>query len=97
MDKPGKESRHKILEHLEGVIRQLGCELRYEGLPGKGGLAKYGGKEYFIIHRELSIDEKIEVICGSLKAMDLSGIYLLPAVRKMLGEEGFGQDGHDDW
>ncbi|MEW6140826.1 MAG: hypothetical protein AB1733_21610 [Thermodesulfobacteriota bacterium] len=78
-----------LLEHLEDIARRLGVELRYENLcqglvRSEGGYCRLAGKPMILLNRRDSRDQKIRVLCKSLKKLDLQGIFIPPAVRKVL-------------
>lgn len=78
-----------LLEHLEDIARRLGVELRYENLYHgvvriEGGYCRVEGKPMILINRKDSRDQKIRILCKSLKKLDLQGIFIPPAVRKVL-------------
>jgi hypothetical protein len=78
-----------LLEHLEDIARRLGVELRYENLSqglvrSEGGYCRLAGKPMILINRRDSRDQKIRVLCKSLRKLDLQGIFIPPAVRKVL-------------
>jgi hypothetical protein len=76
------------LQLLEQFIAQLGYELNYVEMIGKGGIALYSGRKRFMISVFLTPEEKISVICGELKKMDLENTYLVPRLRKLI----YGED-----
>lgn len=78
-----------LLEHLEDIARRLGVELRYENLcqglvRSEGGYCRLAGKPMILLNRRDSRDQKIRVLCKSLRKLDLQGIFIPPAVRKVL-------------
>jgi len=77
----------ELLLQLEQLAEQLGYGISYADMPGKGGLVRLRGKGSFIINRSLATEEKIDVICENLRALDLGNIYLLPALRRRIYNE----------
>ena len=82
----------RMLEHLEEVASRLGIELRYEnlgqsGIRCEGGFCKVGGKSLILINRKDSQSRKIHILLKSLKKMDLNGIFVPPAVRKLIDQQ----------
>jgi hypothetical protein len=78
-----------LLEHLEEIARRLGVELRYENLYHgvvriEGGYCRVAGKPMILIDRRDSRDQKIRILCNSLTKLNLQGIFIPPAVRKVL-------------
>jgi hypothetical protein len=78
-----------LLEHLEQIANRLGVELRYEnlgigGIRSDGGYCRVSGKAMILINRKDSRRKKILVLAKSLKRLNLEGIFIPPAVRKIL-------------
>ncbi len=78
-----------LLEHLEEIANRLGVELRYEnlgqsGFRAGGGYCKLDGKPMILLNRKDSRRRKIRILAESLGRLDLEGIFIPPAVRKVL-------------
>ena len=78
-----------LLEHLEEIAYRLGVELRYEnlgqsGFRSVGGYCKLSGKSMILINRQDSRRRKIRVLAQALRKLDLEGIFIPPAVRRLL-------------
>jgi hypothetical protein len=78
-----------LLEHLEQIANRLGVELRYEnlgigGIRSDGGYCRVSGKDMILINRKDSRRKKILVLAKSLRRLNLEGIFIPPAVRKIL-------------
>jgi hypothetical protein len=78
-----------LLEHLEQIANRLGVDLRYEnlgigGIRSDGGYCRVSGKDMILINRKDSRRKKILVLAKSLKRLNLEGIFIPPAVRKIL-------------
>jgi hypothetical protein len=78
-----------VLEHLEEIALRLGVELRYEhlGLSGHrcdGGYCRLAGKPMILMNRRDSRRRKILILARSLAKLDLEGIFIPPAVRKLI-------------
>ena len=84
----------EILKHLESLAAALEVGIRYENLArgkpaiSKGGLCRIRGRPVIIVHKESCLEEKIELLAESLKRFDLSGRYVLPAIRELLEKQG---------
>lgn len=77
-----------LLKELEALILRLDIHVRYEHLTdAKSGLCKFKGTTYLIIDADAALDDRLRVLKGILSDLDLSKIYLPPAVREFL----FGQ------
>ncbi len=74
----------ELLEELEGVMQQLGIELRLEKGEFNGGLCRIGGRPVFLLNRKLAPSSRLRILCRHLSRLDLSTVYLLPAVRDRL-------------
>jgi hypothetical protein len=78
-----------LLEHLEQIANRLGVDLRYEnlgigGIRSDGGYCRVSGKPMILINRKDSRRKKIMILAKSLKRLNLEGIFIPPAVRKIL-------------
>ena len=74
----------ELFEELEAVMHTLGIELRQETGSFAGGLCRIGGRRVFLLNRGLSRSLQVQILCRDLSRLDLSDIYLLPAVRSRL-------------
>lgn len=89
---------HQVYEHLEILARQLGITVRYENLrdsdaPARSGLCKLKGRQVYIMDISSSLCERIRLLSLCLRQMDLDGVFILPAVRKVLeGAQGAGSE-----
>jgi len=75
------------LVELERLAERLGIEVRREQLPGRGGLCQIRGKRILFLASSLSVAEQVEVMAGALSEVDLTQVYLRPALRQLLGAE----------
>jgi len=78
-----------LLQHLEDIASRLGVELRYEnlgqsGVRSAGGFCRVSGRPMILVNRKDSRRRKILVLARSLKKLDLEGIFIPPAVRKLI-------------
>jgi hypothetical protein len=78
-----------LLEHLEQIAIRLGVELRYEnlgspGLRSDGGFCKVEGKPMILINRKDSRRRQIQILARSLQKLNLEGIFIPPAVRRVI-------------
>lgn len=72
------------LASLENIVSQLGIELRYEKGEFKGGVCRIGDKRMLIVNRALEPQQKISVITKELSQIDLSEVFIVPAIRKLI-------------
>ena len=79
----------EIQKLLEYALLRLGYDVQYELLDeGKGGSYRLREQKRVIIDSRLAPDEKIGILIDILKEMDTSGLYLPPAVRCLLDDDG---------
>lgn len=81
----------QLLSRLEGLAEQLKIPVRYaalatEELPGRGGLCILRGERRIIIERTLGYQEKARLLALGLAQFDLEGVFVLPAVRRVIEE-----------
>jgi hypothetical protein len=82
-------TENAILEHLEHIAEKLGIELRYEnlnaaGLHTPGGFCKLMGKPMILVNRNDSRRRKILVLAKSLNRLNLEGMFIPPAIRRLI-------------
>jgi len=80
---------YQVYEHLEILARQLGISIRSENLrdsdaPARSGLCKLKGRQVYIMDSSSSLSERIRLLSVCLSQMDLDGVFILPAIRKVL-------------
>lgn len=74
----------EVLLKLEEILNELGLELRWEEGDFTGGICRLGERKLFLMNRSLPTFEKIRVLCRDLSHADLSGIFVLPAIRERI-------------
>jgi hypothetical protein len=74
----------ETLSNLENIVTQLGIHLRYEKGDFQGGVCRIGDQRILIINRSLQSRQKIALIARELSQVDLSGVFMVPAVRKLI-------------
>jgi len=88
--KAGKNMKdEEILNTLEEALERLSIRLAYEDLRKgevntSGGLCVVRGEKRALIHKGLSVKDRIEVLAAILSGLDTEAIHLPPAVRKKL-------------
>ena len=80
----------KTYQYLEDLAEQLGISIRYDDfsdpeVPARSGLCKVRGHHFYFMDNSKSLPEKIRLLSQCLSRMDLEGVYVLPAVRDLLG------------
>ena len=82
----------KTYQYLEDLAEQLGISIRYDDfsdpeVPARSGLCKVRGHHFYFMDNSKSLPEKIRLLSLCLSRMDLEGVYVLPAVRNLLGTQ----------
>lgn len=81
---------------MEALAYSLGIVVRHERLENEestfipGGLCRVKGKQLIILNAAAPASEKVQTLAKALRRFDLSGVYVIPAVRKLL-------EGSDEW
>ena len=76
----------ELLAKLEEALGQLDIEVRWVQADLAGGICYLDGKKIFYINPTLTAWQRIELLCRELSHVDLSGLFLLPAVRARVGK-----------
>lgn len=81
-----------LLEHLERIADRLGVEVRYEnltqsGFRSEGGYCRVLGKDLILLNRRDTCRRKIRILARSLNRLNLEGIFVPPAVRRIIESE----------
>jgi len=80
------------LNQLEELALRLGMTIRYEPLKIEGsvyigGFCRVKGQDFVIVNKKATTQERIHVLTDALKRRELSEIYILPSLRKLLDQE----------
>lgn len=78
-----------ILSHLEDIAARLDVEVRYEefgrnGIRTEGGLCRVLGRPVILLNRKDPPRRTILVLARSLRKLDLEGVFIPPAVRRII-------------
>lgn len=81
--------RRQVYQHLieaaeKAGIRVIEQNLRATGVNAKSGFCRLKGEPVFIMDKNLSVNEKIQVLAGGLKQISIDDIYIMPAVRDII-------------
>ncbi len=77
-----------LLKELEVLVSRFDIHVRYEHLTdAKSGLCIFKGTTYLIIDTDAALEDRLRVFKGIFSDLDLSKIYLPPAVREFLFEQ----------
>ncbi|MBI4775958.1 MAG: hypothetical protein HY788_17590 [Deltaproteobacteria bacterium] len=82
-----------LLAWLEETAEKAGIRVRYEQLDldetvVRNGLCTIRGERMLFIHKSYSLADKIRILAEALKRVDLTGVYLKPAVRELIDPDG---------
>lgn len=72
------------LQELEALAADLGVEVRYEELGGRGGLCRYGGRTCLLVDHNLSVPERVSLFVRELSSLPLEGEFIRPHLRELL-------------
>ncbi len=76
--------KKELFNNLLSIAEKLDIKIIYENKLIVNGTCRSYGKDYIIINKNLSIDDKISVCIECLKGRSLDGIYVLPEIREIL-------------
>lgn len=66
----------------------MGIQVRYEPFPpeaaGSGGLCRLRDRSLIIVDAHAPLEGRIQVLARALSRVDLSEVYVLPALRELL-------------
>jgi hypothetical protein len=79
----------ELLDNLQALTDQLGIRLLRKEGDFTGGIYRLRDQKVFLINSSLSTSEKISVFCRELACQDLSGVFVLPAVRDLIETRRF--------
>ncbi len=79
----------EVLALLEETARKLSIRLHYDDLKKgvvntPGGSFVLRGEKHILLHKHLTLQEKVEVLAELLSEMDTDGIHLPPLVRQKI-------------
>ena len=79
-----------LLQHLEGIARQLEIEIRYESLfddevSVHSGGCQVQGRHLILIDSGRSPFERARVLARELAKFELEDLYILPRIREFIG------------
>ncbi|MFQ5707706.1 MAG: hypothetical protein ACE5HO_09675 [bacterium] len=82
-------TKEEMLQQLEELAERLPLRVRFEKGDFKGGLYRYKDDEEILINKDLSTEQKINIMAKELKTkLDVEGLYLLPALREVIESAG---------
>lgn len=77
------ENLKQLAERLEISVSEE--NLKRFGIKVKSGFCKVRGSKLFIIDKRLKTHKKVDILAEFLSSMPLEEIYIVPAVRDLLG------------
>jgi hypothetical protein len=86
----------ELCEELKALAERLGLRVREEillrevGYHPRSGRCRVRGEEMLFVDRALPAAERVVVLTDELRRRNLEGVYVPPAVRRLLG------DGHGE-
>ncbi len=87
--KTTKKKDEELLSILEETAERLSIRLTYENLHRgevntTGGICELRGERRIIVHKGLTVSEKVDVLTDILGGVDTEGVHLAPLVRERL-------------
>lgn len=79
-----KNQKYILLQELEELCDRLTIPLRYEKGNFQGGLCFYDNQTYFILNKNLSVDQKLQIFKSDLQHVNLDEMFIRPTVREFL-------------
>ena len=73
-----------VLQELEALAEDLAVEVRYDALDTRGGLCRYKGRVCLIASRDLSVSDRIRLLCEELSRLPLGNVFIRPQIRALL-------------
>ncbi len=82
-------TRDAMLNILEDTLKGLSVKIIYDDLrKGEvnthGGLFTLKGERCVLVHKGLSVEDRVDLLLGILSTMDTESLHLPPAVRKCI-------------
>ncbi len=78
--------KEEIIAELIRIALRLGIKIIEDRLLIKGGYCRVLTDKYLIIDRDISPNDKIELLISALKKNNLNNIYLTPKIRELCTE-----------
>lgn len=86
-------NNEEIFAELQGILKNLGIELKYGRGYFEGGLCRYNEGHYIYLNRAQKIEDHISVILTELKKIDLDNIECSAFVKNLLTETETNEEG----
>ena len=75
-----------IQREFENLTRRLEIDIRYTA-GGPSGLCMIKGRQVMFIDRNLGSDARVKIFADAFRSLDLSGYFVVPVIRRLIGEE----------
>jgi hypothetical protein len=91
MKRKSPAAAERMVEELKDAAKALGLEVREEellreiGYRARSGMCRVGERTVVLLDRNLSADDRLDVLCAALEGRDLEQLFLSPAARARLG------------
>lgn len=79
--------KKEILNRLLEIAEKLDIKVIHENKLIVNGTCKSYGKDYIILNKKLTVDDKIAVCIECLRNRSLDGMYVLPEIREILSND----------
>ena len=73
-----------ILRELETLADELGLDVRYETIDGRGGLCRIEDRRCLILNKSSSLSEVVSILSRALGRFPLEEVFIHPQVRELL-------------
>lgn len=73
-----------MFHELEEVASRMGLELILDKGPFTGGACILEGEQLIVLNKSTPLEQRIRLLAEALGQLDLSNVYLKPAVRAVL-------------
>jgi hypothetical protein len=90
----------QLCEELKTLAERVGLKVREEpllrevGYHARSGRCLVRGEEVLFVDRSLPVGDRVEVLIGELRHRNLHGVYVSPALRRLL-EGGTADEGSE--
>jgi hypothetical protein len=79
-----KIQKQQLLQELEELLARLSIPLRYEKGDFSGGLCRIEEQAHFILNKNLSLEQKLQILKNDIQQIDLEDHFIRPALREFL-------------
>ncbi len=83
-----------LFEGLKELARQIGVNVRSETGKFTGGYCVLHNKRLIVINKRMPTESKVAVLAKSIAQFPLDDIYIKPALRDFIEDEGYKEAMH---